>query len=268
MNLKDIKLVVTDMDGTLLNSSAQLPRNFDKILARMRRHNIAFVLASGRQIQNMKIKFSDPAVMNEIYFVAENGAYATYGSEELLELSLNKEEIINFRKIALTIKDSYIVLSGKKLAYIENCEPEFLAKLRSYSGYLHSVEDVSEISDDKFFKFTLCDLKDPHTNSLPHFLKFKDSFQVEVSGTKWMDITCKDANKGNAVKLIQKRLGIAPEQTVVFGDYLNDKEMLKNTPHSFAMSNAIEDIKAICKYQIGSNDEESVALTLDKILPI
>lgn len=265
MESTDIKLVASDMDGTLLNSQAEIAPEFFPIYERMRKHNIKFVAASGRQIHNMRIKFT--GIEDEIYFAAENGAYLTKGGKELLSLELTHSEICEFLEIARKIPNSYIVVSAKKYAYIENPDPVFLARLTSYSGYLKPVDDISKVKDDTFFKFTVCDLTNPSTNSLPHFIHLRSNYQVKVSGIKWMDLTHKDADKGKTLSLIQKMEGISPSQTVAFGDYLNDLEMLKNSHFSYAMENAHQEVKNIAKFKTFSNDEKGVTKALDKIIP-
>lgn len=259
-----LKLVASDMDGTLLNSNAALPSGFFGLLDEMKRRGIAFAAASGRQIHNMKTKFG--AYANDIYFVAENGAYITKAGKELLELSLKREEISTLLKIAREIKDAYIVLSGKKFAYIENPDPVFLAKLTSYSGYIKPVKDISEIENDTFFKFTICDLSNPSTNSMPKFSRLKNEFQIKVSGTKWLDITHKNADKGKAIRMLQKLLNASPDECAAFGDYLNDIEMLKSVKYSFAMENAHPDIKKIAKFKTYSNNDDGVPRALSLLL--
>lgn len=265
MNLPDIKLVASDMDGTLLNSKAELPPDFFEIFDRMRRNNIAFVVASGRQIHNMKIKFT--GIEDEVFFAAENGAYVTKANKELLSLELSKDNVRSFLEIARKIEGTYIVLSGKKFAYIENPDPVFLDRLSSYSGYLKPVDDISKIDDDIFYKFTICDLINPRTNALPHFEHLLGDFQVKVSGIKWMDITHKLADKGYALKLIQDMLGVSVEQTVAFGDYLNDIELLKRAHYSYAMANALDEIKQLARFQTYSYNDFGVTRALSTILP-
>ena len=265
MELPDIRLVATDMDGTLLNSKAELPPDFFGIFERMKRNNIAFAAASGRQIHNMKIKFGGAA--KDIYFAAENGAYVLKGDKEMLSLELSRGEVRQFLEIARKIDGTYIVLSGKKFAYIENPDPVFLARLSSYSGFLKPVDDISKIDDDIFYKFTICDLINPRTNALPHFENLKSDFQIKVSGLKWMDITHRLADKGYALKLIQEELGVSVEQTAAFGDYLNDIELLKRAKYSYAMANALDEIKRIARYQTYSYNEYGVTKALDRIIP-
>jgi hydroxymethylpyrimidine pyrophosphatase-like HAD family hydrolase len=55
----------------------------------------------------------------------------------------------------------------------------------------------------------------------------------------------KHTNKGNAIEKLQKSLNILPEQTMAFGDYLNDIEMLKNARYSYAMENAHPSVKEV-----------------------
>ncbi len=266
MNLPDIRLVASDMDGTLLNSKAELPPDFFDIFERMRRNNIAFVAASGRQIHNMKVKFT--GIEDEIFFAAENGAYVTKANKKMLSLELSKEDVKAFLEIARKIDGTYIVLSGKKFAYIENPDPVFLARLSSYSGYIKPVQDISKIDDDIFYKFTICDLINPRTNAFPHFKHLQGDFQVKVSGLKWMDVTHKLADKGYAIKLIQDSLGVTIEQTAAFGDYLNDIELLKRAKYSYAMANALDEIKQLANFQTTSYNDFGVTRALSKILPM
>lgn len=265
MDLPDIRLVASDMDGTLLNSKAELPPDFFEIFDRMKRHGVAFVAASGRQIHNMKIKFK--GIDDEIFFAAENGAYVTKANKELLSLELSKDDVRQFLEIARKIDGTYIVLSGKKFAYIENPDPVFLARLSSYSGYLKPVKDISQVDDDIFYKFTICDLINPATNAFPHFEKLRGDFQVKISGLKWMDITHKLADKGYALKLIQDSLGVSIDQTAAFGDYLNDIELLKRAKYSYAMANALDEIKKLARFQTYSYNEGGVTKALSQILP-
>jgi hypothetical protein len=82
--------------------------------------------------------------------------------------------------------------------------------------------------------------------------------QVTVSGEIWLDITAKGANKGVAIKALQEKLGINFDETMVFGDYLNDLEMMEVAYHSYAMENAHEDLKKVARFTAKSNDENGV----------
>jgi hydroxymethylpyrimidine pyrophosphatase-like HAD family hydrolase len=82
--------------------------------------------------------------------------------------------------------------------------------------------------------------------------------QVTLSGENWVDLTENDVNKGTALSVLQKKFEILPSETMVFGDYLNDYDMMKYAEYSYAMANAHPDLKAVCKYETASNDENGV----------
>ncbi len=90
--------------------------------------------------------------------------------------------------------------------------------------------------------------------------------KVVVSGEFWLDILNQNTNKGNAVKKLQNLLNISPEQTMAFGDYMNDLEMLSNAKYSFAMENAHPIIKETAQFQTSSNDDFGVVSTIKKYL--
>jgi hydroxymethylpyrimidine pyrophosphatase-like HAD family hydrolase len=100
-------------------------------------------------------------------------------------------------------------------------------------------------------------------NSYNAYKKFKNEFKVAVAAKIFLDITAKTANKGVAIKKVQEKLNISPDETLVFGDYLNDLEMMQNATHSYAMKNAHPDIIKISKYITEfDNNENGVLRTI------
>lgn len=62
---------------------------------------------------------------------------------------------------------------------------------------------------------------------------------MAIAAHVFIDITSITANKGNAISGIQEELNISPQETLVFGDYLNDLEMMQNAKYSYAMKTRI-----------------------------
>ena len=90
--------------------------------------------------------------------------------------------------------------------------------------------------------------------------------QVVVSSPHWMDIMSEGVNKGVALGQLQRELGVTPEQTVVFGDYLNDLEMLAAAPYSFAMANAHPDVIEVARFLAPANHEHGVVRVIEQLL--
>ena len=89
---------------------------------------------------------------------------------------------------------------------------------------------------------------------------------IKTSSKNWLDISDQQATKGNALIKIQKLLNISREETLVFGDYHNDIEMLKEADFSFSMKNAHKDITRIANYTTESNDHFGVERVLSDLV--
>lgn len=263
MTFSDIRLVATDMDGTLLNSKHEIHESFFPVFRKLKDHGIIFVAASGRQYFNLA-KALD-AVKDEVIFAAENGSYVVFKDEEIHIQAIDPDITRELIVVAREIKHTYPIICGKKKAYVENDDEEFINHLKLYFERYEVVEDLLAITDDQFLKFTLCDLAGSEVNSYPHYKKYEDSLQVKVSGPIWLDISHKKANKGRAMEVLQEKFKVTSEQTMVFGDYLNDLEMLERAHYSYAMANAHPDIKKIARFIAKSNDENGVVEILSEI---
>lgn len=263
--MKDkIKLIVSDLDGTLLDSNHNLPTDFWGIEQQLADKNILFAIASGRQLFNIISLFD--RIKERTLFLAENGTFAYYKGEELFINDLPKRNAIEFIKIGRTVKDGYVILCGKKSAYVENTDESFLTEVRKYYTKLQIVDDLTQV-DDVVLKVTICDFNDVPTNSYLYFKEFENDFKVAISGLIWLDVTSFTANKGVAIEIIQKKLAISKEETMVFGDFLNDLEMMETAEFSFAMKNAHKDIIEISNYTTDfDNNTNGVTQTIEKYL--
>lgn len=264
MNLSNIKLVATDMDGTLLNSKGELSETFFPIFEKMKSQNILFAAASGRQLFSLETVFKP--IQKEMIFVAENGSYVTYKGEELLVQALDRNVVQAAIAQAKQIPDTFIILCGKKMAYIDTYDPKFVGQLEKHYRKFEIIEDFTELPDDDFLKITLCDLAGSESNSYLFFKDFHESVAVKVSGPIWLDISHKLANKGNALRLLQEKFGISIDETMVFGDYLNDTEMMQQAYYSYGMENGHPDIIAMARFTAKSNDKDGVLEVLETLV--
>lgn len=138
------------------------------------------------------------------------------------------------------------------------CSQEFLNEIDKYYIQKHIVNDLYAV-DDNIFKIAICDLGISAENSykILNPLFGKDN-KVVVSGALWVDINGKSVNKGAALKEIQELYNITYEETMVFGDFYNDIEMLKEAHYSFVMENANEDMRQYGNFIAKSNKEAGV----------
>ena len=227
------------MDGTLLDDNKSLPSDFFEIVSELHQNNILFCVASGRQYYTLLEEFFD--IKDSIIFCAENGSYVVYKNDLIYVNTMSKSNALRLIETGRNIDGAFLVLCCRNGAYVENSDVAFLNEVRKYYKRLEIVDDITKVNDD-ILKVTLCDFNNAEKNSYTHFKKFEKEFKVAISGQIWLDITNSDANKGIAIQKIQEDFNISSDETLVFGDFLNDMEMMKTAKFSYAMKNSHPEI--------------------------
>ena len=256
-----IKLIVSDMDGTLLDDNKKLHDDFWEVFDELKRRGIYFVPASGRQYFNIYEYFK--RIKEGLVILAENGSFIVEDGKEIYSKCLDRERVVEIVESIRKIPSANPIFCGKKKGYIENSFPELIKEVEKYYERYEIVDDITKV-DDEALKITICDLTGAEENSYPHVKKYNKDFKVAVSGFVWIDITNKDADKGEGLKVLQEKLGISKDETMVFGDYLNDYELMQQGKYSFAMENAHPELKKIAKYCGGDNNNGGVINTIKK----
>lgn len=265
MDFSKVKLVVTDMDGTLLNSKSKVSSQFPKIYNQLKKYNIKFIAASGRQYFSIVDRFNK-SIQNEITIIAENGAFAMRGNDELFTSKLPFGYIKKCINTLRELDSVYIVLCGKNAAYIETKDEKFINMFKNYYSEYRLVDDLTEITNDTFFKIAAYHFDCSETHIYPAVKHLENELQVIVSGEHWLDISHSNANKGYALNILQKDLNISKEETMVFGDYNNDLKMIELADFSYAMENAHPNVKKAAKFLTKSNDEKGVEFILEQLI--
>lgn len=263
----DIRLVVCDMDGTLLDAAKRIPDALWPLLDGMADRGIVFTPASGRQYATLAGQFA--SLGDGLVVIAENGAYVRRGA---LEVSVDPvpaaavgEIVAAVRAHARAGNDVGVVVCGKRSAYVERTDQAFLSKVEPYYAALAQVEDLDAV-EDEVLKTAVYDFGDAAHNTAPVLARFSPALQVVVSDKHWIDIMAVGVNKGVAVRRLQQALGVTPAQTVVFGDYLNDLEMMDAAELSFAMANAHPDVAGRARFMAPPHTEAGVITTLRRLL--
>ncbi|MGS2740136.1 HAD family hydrolase [Sinomicrobium sp. M5D2P17] len=264
MNLSEVKLIATDMDGTLLNSESRVSDRFFELFEELKQHHIHFVAASGRQYHSIADKLLP--IKDDITIIAENGAIAKQRDEELLVTPLPVSVVKNTVSLVRPLEDAYIVICGRDQAYIETNNIAFHDMFREYYHEYTKVPDLNDIKGDEFLKIAIYSFGGSEKNIYPHVRHLEETLQVKVSGEYWLDISSPDANKGHALKLLQEKLNVTKEETLVFGDYNNDLEMMEQAYFSYAMENAHPNVLNAARYKTLSNDNNGVEHILEKLL--
>ncbi|MDD3339686.1 MAG: HAD family hydrolase [Lachnospiraceae bacterium] len=243
-----IKLIASDLDGTLLLNGAQTlnPVVFDQIRA-LKKMGILFVAASGRQYANLRRLFAP--VADDIAYICENGCICFYEDKKILKTVMDRQlgqEIMR----AIWDKDgAEILLSGENTSYLQ-------PKKESYAHHMEYVvkNNVTIVDDifavpEEYFKISVYEETGIGSSSQYWQEMFGDRATVVTSGNEWLDMIPQNINKGVALQKMQEYLNITPEESMAFGDNYNDIEMLEQVKYNYVMENAPEDILATTKYR-------------------
>lgn len=264
MDLSKVKLVVTDMDGTLLDSRGGLDPKFFILVRELKSYGLKVAVASGRQYYSLVNKLKE--VEEELIFIAENGSIVMEGEKQLHIQPMGRELAMEIVRCLKKIGGKYIIVCGRKSAYIEQTDPRFMKPFLMHYDKYEVVDDLLAVEGDDYLKVTVCDLEGAEENTLPHVEHLKDDLQVKLSGDIWVDFTHKQAQKGNALQKLQEIYNISPEETMSFGDYLNDLELFDHSCFSYAMANAHKEVLEKATFKAKSNDEGGVLLVLEELL--
>ncbi|WP_286959882.1 MULTISPECIES: Cof-type HAD-IIB family hydrolase [Arsenicicoccus] len=262
----DVRLVVADMDGTLLDESGAVPAGFWGLLSLMGERGITFVPASGRQLATLQRVFE--RAPQGLSYIAENGMLVVHDDEVVSTTTVSADitrEVVDTVRVAAREHDLGLVVCGVRSAYVERNDPAFLAECEKYYARLEVVGDLHAVEDD-VLKLAVYDFEDAERHVDAIFGEVARTQQVVLSGQHWIDIMAPGVHKGHGVRALQSRLGVTSAQTVVLGDYLNDLQMLDTATWSFAMANAHPDLIESAAYLAPRNTEDGVVRVLTHLL--
>ncbi|MEZ3508620.1 MAG: HAD family hydrolase [Lachnospiraceae bacterium] len=254
-----IRLIATDLDGTLLNSRKEVPAGFEQWV--FCHPEIKMVIASGRQYYNIRKLFGKAA--DSLIYLAENGGMVVEKGEVVYTNTIRTEDVITCIE-RFQEKDGHtVILCGEQSAYMNHSSEDAERNAHMYYEKLKFTDDLRGcIEKDHIIKIAVF-IGDYDADTYYRKLeKLNDRLSVVLSGTCWIDIANKEVCKGAALKFLQEKYGIGAEESMAFGDFLNDESLLEQCTESYAMRNGHPLLKEKAKYIAPSNDEDGVMSVL------
>ena len=261
-----VKLIACDMDGTLLDSQKRLPPGILPVLRALKERGVSFAVASGRQYAALRRDLQ--SVADDILFICENGALVMERERQVLIDPMPVEHLREVVTAARDLPGVYPVLCRAQVALVqEGGSQVFYDATKPFYPSLEVVSDLRDFCDSKdVCKIAFFDEGDAQTHELPVLKKrLGDRLAVILSGEHWVDVMKPGVTKGGAMRGLQRELGVSPEECMAFGDYLNDLELLESVGESYAMENALPELKAIAKHIAPGNDDDGVLRVIRKV---
>lgn len=289
-----VKLIVSDMDGTLLDEKKQIPQKNIEAIRYAQSKGIEFMVATGRNRQGALPMLE--AVGIECPMIALNGAqvFDKAGSSVLkapIERALVEEVLLFLEKgkIYYEILTNQGVYSQSKEQRIENWAAMATETMPNLSRkqameisftkleiipitFVKSIRELIRNENITVFKINYFYTGDPSVlKKLAQLINknFKDLVTTS-SDRNNLEITYHTAQKGLAIAQIAKEQKIALEEVMVIGDNLNDISMFQVVENSFATGNSLSEVKKQAKYVTGTNNDggagEAITYAIDKNL--
>ena len=283
-----IKLIVSDMDGTLLNSNHQISKENLEAIRNAEEKGVHFAIATGRAYSDVKPLLDENNLKCEC--ILSNGAeYRDKDGNILEEVAIEKDsarKIINMiQKDGLSVEiytdDGFYTIDTEEESLREtarriqtfNTGTSFedaleQAKMHPHFVNLHYIDDVEEFlnSDVKIAKFVAFYEDEETTLKVKSTLEDIEGIAISSTFTRNIEINNEQAQKGLILSKVIEKLGLKKEEVIVLGDSYNDISLFTEFPISFAMENAVPEIKQLAKYITDTNDNAGVAKAIYKAI--
>lgn len=285
-----IKLIASDMDGTLIGGNRDIsPENIEAIKLAQKK-GIKFAIATGRSYDDVK-PFLDKYDLKCECVVLNGGEYRDISGKTVEGIYIDKNkasEILNvmsqYNNLAVEIytDDGYYTTNSKEetlkgmIKRARTFQPDLKDPDEIYKAaitnphfanmnYITNLDEFlrTDVNIGKFISFAE---SVDEINTLRADLNKIDELAISSSFITNIEINNINATKGSILAKAAERMGISKEEVAVLGDSSNDYSMFVEFPNSFAMENAIPEIKKVAKYITASNIEHGVAKAIYKIL--
>ena len=251
-----IKLIASDLDGTLLDPAGNLPEATFSAIEKLYKNGTLFCAASGRQLAGLRQLFAP--VADKILLIAENGAIVAHADNIFACSSIPRENITRALSAIKTLRRAHPLLCTPDRAYYEEAAQPFLQFVQA--SYISNAQaKLAEIAaNETVCKIAVYDESGPESDGMLVLPAALPDMRVIQSGGNWLDISERDANKGNAMRMIQEHLHLSPEECMAFGDHMNDYELLLACGHPYVTDNAYPGLKQRFSSVVASNADEGV----------
>lgn len=259
-----VKLIASDMDGTLLDENGQVPpETFDLILA-LRERGVRFVASSGRRYDRLCDFFSP--VKDRMDFVASNGAQVFADGAQIDREVYSHLAIRRLAKTVAMFPNMHLALFDRTKSYLLDDEDKFV---REVDKDLPNVERIYELPSPQvsIIKASIfCDDGNVMDNAYVLQRELGGLFTFAPSGSSYIDAMQPGISKASGIAQVMEYHGIDASEVMAFGDAMNDYEIIRFVGTGCAMANGRPALRAVADRVIGSNIEHAVQSEMRRVL--
>lgn len=261
---ENIKLIASDMDGTLLDGNGQVPPETFDLIRALRSRGVHFAASSGRRYDRL-CEFFAP-VKDQMDFVASNGAQVYADGVQIDREVYSHLAIRRLAKTVSMFPNMHLALFDRTKSYLLDDEDKFV---REVDKDLPNVERIYELPSPRvsIIKASIfCDDGNVMDNAYVLQRELGDLFTFAPSGSSYIDAMQPGISKASGIDQLMEHYGIEREEVMAFGDAMNDYEIIRFVGTGCAMANGRPALRAIADRVVGSNEEHAVQAEMRRIL--
>ena len=251
----DIRMIVTDLDQTLLRSDKTMSDYAVNVLSRCREAGKKIVFATGRSTQAAS-RILDQFMPD--VFVGYGGALVLVGNEVIYRFDISVDISKKIIKECLAVPEIFSVLAINESVALTNNMAELANKETSHYIYTDSLLDFSF----HYLKISVASNSQDAVETIAK--KFPMCDMLRYTNENLYRFSNRDAIKWSALKAVAEYYNLNTDMFIAFGDDINDLEMVEKCGIGVAVANAIDEVKAVADYICDTNDNDGVANWLGK----
>jgi Cof subfamily protein (haloacid dehalogenase superfamily) len=271
--LKDIKLVVFDLDGTLLNDDGAVGSSSLELIKELKKKNIGFSIASKR-VPTSVWNYAEMLGLDEPLVLLNGALIQNYPEKQIFYQSFLPAKIV---KKCVDYADKFllkIALCHAEAIYYSEYNQAIPDLLSNYGSVYCEVDTYDNFIDETFEIIFVSEQKDT-IKYVDHRLNFPYRFGLETSYFRsgphqafyFLEVRKSGSSKGTGLLKLVKYLNVKINETAVIGDWYNDRTMFETKAIKIAVANAVPEIKNMADYITSkTNNEDAVAEFLEMLL--
>lgn len=268
----DIKLIASDMDGTLLNSNGQISEYNLKMIKKAQEKGIVFAICTGRFPENASQIALDAGLSCPV--ISLNGAVVELlpNEQRIHEVYLKSEAT---KQIFDTLEDLgegyYMFAKGAVTSrrdyprHVSESDQEALSRLKQRVKYAYGLDACKAALNTPLFKYFVYFSKDGNPpEKVYEDLNFIQDVDITASSNHNLEVMARGANKGIGLAVLAREMGIDLKNTMALGDQHNDLPMIEEAGLGIAMANATEEVRSKARAITDHHDKDGVGKAIAK----
>lgn len=259
-DLKNIKMVFCDLDGTLLNSQSRLSSGTIQAVKSFKDH-IPFILCSGRNFTGME-KIYESLELNTP-LITTNGAYVFQGDKVLENHCISKDVVQSLLDVLKDYNVSINLYCGKEWYTKDLSHPALKREIHAVGRKPTNTTNIEDVSSLSVNKILLIGEEKEITRTREKLDTLTLDFTLAQNNPFFLELCPKGFDKGTAISSILKENHLTLDQCLVIGDNQVDIPMFRLAKYKASPKNAIKEIQRLSNIHLASHENDGVAELLE-----